>query len=189
MNICEMDTVEGKNSSKKVLLTIIIRETNFMFIRLLEKKNVASVNKEIDNFKNIGITLYSKVFRIVLTDNGSEFFDPLHIKIDYESGNKKCNVFYCEPYSSWQKGCIEKNHEYIRKVFPKGTSFDSFTEEQIKRLEDTINNIPRESLNNKTPYELTKKKYPKLIEYLNCKYINPDDVDLSKEYILKGEHK
>ena len=67
MNICEMDTVEGKNSSKKVLLTIIIRETNFMFIRLLEKKNVASVNKEIDNFKNIGITLYSKVFRIVLT--------------------------------------------------------------------------------------------------------------------------
>ena len=115
MNICEMDTVEGKNSSKKVLLTIIIRETNFMFIRLLEKKNVASVNKEIDNFKNIGITLYSKVFRIVLTDNGSEFFDPLHIEIDYESGNKKCNVFYCEPYSSWQKGCIEKNNEYIKQ--------------------------------------------------------------------------
>lgn len=189
MNICEMDTVEGKNNSKKVLLTIILRETNFMFIRLLEKKNVYCVNEEIDYFKSIGISLYSKVFRIVLTDNGSEFFDPMHIEMDYESGNKKCNVFYCEPYSSWQKGCIEKNHEYIRKVFPKGTSFDLFTKEQIKRLEDTINNIPRNSLNGKTPYELTMKKYPKLLESLDCKYIEPDDVNLSKDYIIKGENK
>ena len=185
MNICEMDTVEGNKESIKVLLTIIIKETKFMFIRLLDKKNVQSVNFQIDLFKNkLGIKLYSKVFRIILTDNGSEFFDPLHIEYDYDTGIKKTNVFYCKPYSSWQKGTIEKNHKYIRDIFPKGTSFDDMTKEQIQRLEDTINNIPRDSLNGKTPYELTLKKYPELIKSLNCSYIAPDEVCLTKKAIL-----
>ncbi|MGN1276374.1 MAG: helix-turn-helix domain-containing protein, partial [Floccifex sp.] len=64
MNICEMDTVEGNRNSEKVLLTIIIKKTKFMFIRLLDKKNIQSVNSEIDAFKEkLGIKLYSKVFR------------------------------------------------------------------------------------------------------------------------------
>ena len=185
MNICEMDTVEGNKESIKVLLTIIIKETKFMFIRLLDKKIVQSVNFQIDLFKNkLGIKLYSKVFRIILTDNGSEFFDPLHIEYDYDTGIKKTNVFYCKPYSSWQKGTIEKNHKYIRDIFPKGTSFDDMTPKQIQRLEDTINNIPRDSLNGKTPYELTLKKYPELIKSLNCSHIAPDEVCLTKKAIL-----
>lgn len=185
MNICEMDTVEGNKESIKVLLTIIIKDTKFMLIRLLDKKNVQSVNYQFNLFKKkLGIKLYSKVFRIVLTDNGSEFFDPLHIEYDYETGVKKTNVFYCKPYSSWQKGTIEKNHKYIRDIFPKGTSFDDMTTEQIQKLEDTINNIPRDSLDGKTPYELTLKKYPELIKSLNCSYIAPDDVCLTKKAIL-----
>lgn len=186
MNICEMDTVVGNQRSNKVLLTIIIKDTKFMFIRLLDKKDVKSVNNEFDLFKEkLNIKLYSKVFRIILTDNGTEFFDPLHIEYDYNTQIKKTNVFYCKPYSSWQKGTIEKNHEYIRKIFPKGTSFDDMTYSQIQKLEDTINNIPRDSLNGKTPYELTLKKYPELIKSLNISYIAPDDVCLTKKAILE----
>lgn len=184
LNVCEMDTVEGKQG-KKVFLTIIIKETKFMFIRLLEKKNVACVNKEIEKFKNLlGIKLFSKIFRIVLTDNGAEFLDPLHIEIDYDSGRKTCNVFYCNPYSSFQKANIERNHEYIRRVFPKGTSLDNLTEQQVNNLETIINNIPRNKLDNKTPYELTLNKYPELIKKLKYKKINPDDVNLSIDNIL-----
>lgn len=58
------------------------------------------------------------------------------------------------------------------------------TPEQIQRLEDTINNIPRDLLDGKTPYELTLKKYPELIKSLNCSYISPDDVCLTKKAIL-----
>lgn len=185
MNVCEMDTVIGNEKSKKVLLTIIIKNTRFMFIRLLDKKNVKSVSNEYKVLKEkLGIKLYSKVFRIVLTDNGTEFFDPITIETDYDTGKKISNVFYCKPYSSWQKGTIEKNHEFIRKIFPKGTSFDNFTDKQIQKLEDTINNIPRDSLNGKTPYELTLKKYPKLIDLLKCSYISPDDIDLRAKAIL-----
>ena len=179
-NVCEMDTVEGNQNSSKVLLTIILVKTNFMLIRLMDKKTVACVNKEFDNLKSkLGIDLYSKVFNIILTDNGSEFFDPLHIELDYNTGEKISNVFYCQPYSSWQKGCIEKNHEYIRKVFPKGTSFDNMSLESINKLENTINNIPRKKFDGKSPYELTKELYPELISKLNCYYIKSDDINLN----------
>jgi len=189
MNIIEMDTVEGSKSSSKVLLTLILKKTKFMLIFLLDKQNVVCVNNAFINLKRIlGIKLYAKVFRIILTDNGSEFFNPLEMEIDYDTGNKVCNLFYCLPYSSWQKGTIEKNHQYIRKVFPKGTSFDDLTDEVIKRLEDNINNIPREDLGNKTPYELTKQMYPQLLDKLNCSYIAPDDVDLSIECIIGDKH-
>ena len=180
MNKCQMDTVIGSNDSSNCLLTLIIVDTNFMLIRLLDKKDIASVNEQFDILKEkLGIKLFSKIFRIVLTDNGTEFFDPKHIEFDYSTGRKTTNVFYCKPYSSWQKDCIEKNHEYIRKIFPKGTSFDSFSQEQIQKLEDIINNIPRKSLDNKSPYELTKNKYPEFILKLNCSYIKPDDISLN----------
>lgn len=184
MNICEMDTVEG-NKGGKVFLTIIIRDTKFMFIRLMDNKNIACVNKEIDKLKDsLGIKLFSKIFRIVLTDNGSEFLDPVHIERDFNSGNKTCNVFYCKPYSSYQKPNIERNHEYIRRVFPKGVSFDNLTDEQTQNLETTINNIPRDKFDSKSPYDMTKEKYPLLIEKLNYQYIKPDDVSLNKKSIL-----
>ena len=184
MNVCEMDTVEG-NKGGKVFLTIIIKDTKFMFIRLLDKKNVACVNKEIDKLKKIlGIKLFSKVFRIVLTDNGTEFYDPIHIERDYNTGRKTCNVFYCKPYSSYQKPNIERNHEYIRRVFPKGVTFNNLSEKQVQNLETTINNIPRDKFNGKTPYEMTKDKYPELLEKLNYEYIKPDDVSLTIESIL-----
>lgn len=187
MNICQMDTVEGTKESRKCLLTIIDVKTHFMFIRLLDKKDIKSVNNAWYSIKDkISINIYSKLFRIILTDNGIEFYDPMHIEIDYNTGEKLSNVFYCEPYSSWQKGCIEKNHEYIRKIFPKGTNFDDFNDKEIQKLEDTINNIPRESLNKETPYNLFKKEYPEIIEKLNCSYISPDDVSLTKESI-RGE--
>lgn len=182
MNICQMDTVIGTIDSSKVLLTRIDVKTHFMFIRLLDKKDVKSVNKVWDSIKdNLDIKLYSKLFRIVLTDNGSEFFDPLHIELDYNTGKKVSNLFYCKPYSSWQKGSIEKNHEFIRKVFPKGTNFDDFNDDIIKKLEDNINNIPRDSLDGKTPYYLFNKRYPEIVNKLSCSYIKPDDVTLNEK--------
>ena len=184
LNVCEMDTVEG-NKGGKVFLTIIIKDTKFMFIRLMDKKNIQSVNKEIDKFKKIlGIKLFSKIFRIILTDNGSEFLDPMHIEFDYENGNKITDVFYCHPYSSFEKASLEHNHEYIRRVFPKGESLNNLTFNQVQRLEENINHIPRNKYKGKTPYEMTKEKYPLLLDKLNYKNIKPDDVTLSKKNIL-----
>lgn len=185
MNIVEMDTVIGKREDGKCLLTLYIRKTHFMFIFLLQKKDSASVNARINFLKQtLGIKLYSKVFRILLTDNGSEFFSVLNFERDFETGKKVSNIFFCHPYSSYEKHGVEVNHEYIRRVLPKGTPFNNLNDDIIKNLQDNINAIPRLSLNGETPYNLTKKLFPELLEKLNCKYVKPDDVSLNKDDIL-----
>ena len=109
------------------------------------------------------------------------------MEIDYDTCKKVCNVFYCKPYSSWQKHEIEVNHEYIRRVLPKGSDFSTLTSKQVKKLQDNINAIPRDSLNGKTPFDLTKQKYPDFIKALNCKFIKPDKVSLNIEDILEDK--
>lgn len=184
-NIVEMDTVIGKRNTNKCLLTLYIRKTHFMLIFLLNKKDSASVNAKINFIKEkLGIKLYKKIFRIFLTDNGCEFYSVLNFEKDLETNKKVSNIFFCHPYSSFEKHGVEVNHEYIRRVFPKGTSFNELNDEIVKNLQDNINSIPRISLKNETPYNLTKKLYPDLIDKLDCKYIKPDDVSLSKDDIL-----
>ncbi len=189
MNIIEIDTVHGKSNENKVLFTLFDRKTHFMLIFLLEKNNIANVNSKISYLKEkLEIRLYAKVFRIFLGDNGSEFFDPLHFEMDYERKIKVSNMFYCNPNSPWQKNGVELNHRFIRQVFPKGSSFKNLTDDVVKRLQDNINAIPRESLNGATPFDLMQKKYPDLIKKLNCSYISPDAVDMSLENILGDNH-
>ena len=184
-NIVEMDTVIGMREENKCLLTLYIEATHFMLIFLLNKKDSSSVNARINFLKEkLGNKLYSKVFRIFLTDNGSEFFSVLNFERCLETGKKLSNLFFCHPYCSFEKHGVEVNHEYIRRVFPKKTSFSNLTDNIIKNLQDNINSIPRKSLGGKTPYTLTKKMFPDLIKILNCSYIEPDNVTLSKQDIL-----
>ena len=186
LNIWQLDTVIGLNDDSKCLMTFLFVETNFMIIRLLDKKNVINVDNEFTNIQiTLGKDLYKEVIDIILTDNGAEFFDPHHLEYDLDSGQKLCSLYYCHPNSPEEKAELEKNHEYIRYVLPKKTSFENITKDDIKRLEDNINNIPREILGGKTPYELTKEKFPTLIEKLNSNYINPDDVSLNPKDIIK----
>ena len=187
MSKIQLDTVIGKINNNKTLLTMYIVDTHFMLIFLINKKTSEKVSDIFKFLKSsLEIQLYKKIFRIILTDNGSEFLNPYEMEYDYENTKKVSNVFYCKPYSSWQKHEIEVNHEYIRRVLPKGSDFSKLTKEDVKRLQDNINSIPRESINNKTPYELTKEKYPTFIEKLDIKYIKPDEVTLNKKDILTG---
>lgn len=189
LNLWELDTVIGLQTDKKCLLTFLMVETNFMIIRLLDKKDVYNVDEEFTKIKtNLGSELYKEVIDIILTDNGSEFFDPIHLEHNLDTGEKLCSVYYCHPNSPEEKPEIEKNHEYIRYVLPKKSTFEYLTKEDIQLLEDNINNIPRDILGGKTPYELTKEKYPELIKRIGANYIEPDDVTLNPKYIIRGKH-
>ena len=189
LNIWQLDTVIGLQTDNKCLLTFLMVETNFMLIRLLDKKEVYNVDEEFTKIKNaLSSELYKNTIDIILTDNGIEFYDPIHLEHDLDTGEKLCSVYYCHPNSPDEKPEIEKNHEYIRYVLPKKTSFEHLTKEDIKLLEDNINNIPRDILGGKTPYELTKEKFPELIKRIGSNYIQPDDVTLNKKYIIGGEN-
>ncbi len=187
-NKIQLDTVIGKRNENKCLLTMYIVETHFMLIFLLSKKTMQNVtNVFVDIKKVLGIDEYKKIFRIILTDNGCEFFNPYEMEYDYNTGKKVANVFYCHPNASYEKHELEVNHEYIRRVLPKGKSLNKITQDTVNKLRDNINAIPRDSLGGSTPFDLTKKKYPELIKMLDSKYIKPDDVTLNPKDILKGD--
>lgn len=178
----QMDTVIGIiNANEPVILTLEIVEISFMFIFRLERKTFDETLKKLKEFEGVITTeLFNKILKILLTDNGSEF---KNIKILTEIF-PDINIFYCHPYSSYEKGSIENNHELLRRVIPKGISLKQYTQEDYNILASHINSLYREKLNGKCPFDLVDKYIP--LEILNrlglCK-INDIDVNLTP-YLL-----
>jgi len=188
-SIVEMDTVIGTQGGKggKCLLTLLFRKCKLMLIYPLPYKKPIHVIHALDNIKSIlGKDEFSKWFEVILTDNGSEFLDPSRIECDPNNGEKLVNLFYCDPHRSWQKGMLEKNHEFIRYVLPKGTSFAGLSEDDCILLANHINSIPRDSLNGKTPYQLAELLMPKEnLDKLHLISIPPDEVCLAPKLLKK----
>ena len=185
-SIVEMDTVEGIKGGK-CFLTLLFRNHNFMLIYLLEHKTMNCVETVFNNIKSkIGNIEFKRLFEIILTDNGSEFFNPISIETDYDSKESLTSVFYCDPSCSHQKGTLEKNHEYIRYVLPKGSSFNHLTQDDCYILASHINSTTRVILKNKTPYESIKSLMNEdLISLFNIKFIPNNEVNLSSKLLKK----
>lgn len=188
-SVVEMDTVIGTQGGKggKCFLTLLFRQFNFMLIYLLPYKKSQYVTETFEKIKDVlGDDEFKRLFQVILTDNGSEFSDPESIEISSKTGEKLTSVYYCNPNSSWQKGTLEKNHQYIRYVLPKGTSFSGLTQEDCILLASHINSVPRLSLNNQSPYEAALGFIgTDSISKLGIKSIPVDDIDLSIR-LLRG---
>lgn len=179
VDVVEMDTVKGSREKGKCLLTLSFRSCSFMLIILLPDCTQRSVVNAINELCNtIGIRTFKKYFQVILTDNGSEFKNPWDIEMS-ESGTRRTYVFYCDPYVSNQKGRLEKNHEYIRYVIPKGRSMYKYTQEDINLMASHINSTARDSLNGATPFDLANLLIDKKIPLLTGQHkVSPDSVVL-----------
>ena len=186
-NIVEMDTVIGKFEDKKCILTLYFRNSKLMLMFLIDKYKPKSVSDVFIKLrKKLGNDIFKQLFEVILTDNGWEFSKPEDIEFDQETSEKLINLFYCEPYSSWQKGGIERNHEFIRYIIPKGITFDKLTKQNIIDMMNNINNISRRSLNYETPYNLFYKQCgDEITKKLHLKPIKKDEVNLSYNILIK----
>jgi len=181
--IVEMDTVEGIKGGK-VLLTLLFRSCSFMLAFLLESKT-QEVVKNIFNELNelLGLEIFQTLFPVILTDNGVEFQNADSLEYT-EDGEKRTTLYYCNPHSSWQKGMIEKNHEYIRYVIPKGKPFDVYTQKDITLMMNHINSEARDGLGGCTPYQLSKLLLnAQLHTGLSLQEIAPDEVTLRPDLL------
>ena len=165
-NIFEIDTVIGTKANTYCLLTIFHRKSRMQF-GLKVPKTAKSILLAFQNLRRVlGNKSFYNIFQILLTDNGTEF-NRLHEIERVEGLDDYCShVFFCNPYSSFQKGGCERNHELIRYKYPKGTSFDELSQEDISDLFSCINSYPRPSLNHSTPYEAFKKMFGENAEYI-----------------------
>lgn len=185
LNIVEMDTVIGKQEENKCLMTLLWRKTHFMIIILLNNKTMEEVTKVFDYLQTtIPLEIYKKLFQVILTDNGSEFFDVNGIEFNHTTGEAVSKLFYCDPSASRQKGMIERNHEFIRYVLPKETSFEFLTQDKCNILSNNINSLCRDSLNGKSPFEAMRFLCDEeLLNKLNLYYIKPDAIQLNRKLL------
>ena len=179
VSFIEMDTLKGTLAQGKRLLTMIFHDTNVMLLHLMRDGKADTVIEIFDYLTSlIGVDAFRKVFPVILTDNGSEFNRARDIERTVD-GQRRTRVFYCDPYSSWQKPHIEKNHEFVRYVLKKGKSLNSFIQQDMTLLANHINSTKRAGLDGRCPYELVEDpNMIKLMSLLDLKQVPPDEVYL-----------
>lgn len=183
--VVQMDTVKG-GIAGKVLLTLHFVESGFMIALLRDSNSSKNVIKAFRYLYHLfGQEMFKKLFPVILTDNGSEFSNPLRIEAD-ENGEIRTRIFYCDSNRPDQKGSIEVNHEFIRRIIPKGTSLDEYTQYDINIMMSHINSYGRKRLNDRSPYRVFKVMYgEEVIKRLGIEKIPRDEINLTPELLKR----
>ena len=184
-SVVEMDSVIGRVGGK-VLLTLMFTSCDFMLAFIRERNTSQSV---IDIFgwlyEVLGVKDFVSIFPLLLTDNGSEFSNPLKLEFDND-GNRRTRIFYCDPNAAFQKPHVEHNHEFIRRILFKGKSFDNLEQDDINLMMSHINSYPREKLGNKSPMEMLGFLYGlEILEKLGLTKIPLNEILLRPELLKK----
>ena len=184
--VTEMDTVLGCEGSRKALLTLHFDCCSFMMAYLMESKESCHVKAVFDSIEHaVGTLSFASAFSLVLTDRGGEFQDPDALECGQEN-LIRTSIYYCDPMCSWQKPHCEKNHEYIRKICPKGTSFDGYSQKDICLMMSHINSSPRQSLGGMSPMMLAKLMLPgELLDCFGLSEIPADEITLTPALLRK----
>lgn len=135
-------------------------ERKFMLCRLhkLPSKEASETENAIaDSIESVPPELWKTITR----DNGTE--NACHLKtLDVFS----IQSYFCDPYSSWQKGGNENLNKLIRQYLPKKMDLSKVTDDDIYNVQEKLNNRPRKSLNYLSPNEMVAK-------YLESGAVNP----------------
>lgn len=149
-----------------------------MIVILHKNKTADSMSESLNNFQDkLSDKEYNRLFSLLLTDRGTEFAKPQQFEININTGEIRSKIFYCDPQQSSQKPHVENNHNFIREILPNGQNWSGLTQEKINLMFSHINSTPRESLGDKTPYEIFTFIYGKnLADKLNIQKIEKDEV-------------
>jgi IS30 family transposase len=140
----EGDTVIGANH-KQAIVTVVERKSGYAVIAKVENKTADLVSAAIVNrLKPFGAKVKTLTF-----DNGKEFCG--HGKIDEALGSTS---YFARPFASWERGSNENFNGLLRQYVPKKRSMESITDEEIKMIENRLNNRPRKRLGFRTPAEV-----------------------------------
>lgn len=142
----EWDSILSVRTTYSALRTELERKSRFLFVRRISRKTA-------ENTKETTLSIYSSLpkwsVKSITWDNGTEH--SLHEEI---TRTILIPIYFAEPYKSWQRGSNEHGNGMIRRFFPKGTNFDTISDEEIQKVVDYLNNRPRKILGYKTPKQV-----------------------------------
>lgn len=146
----EIDTIiDKKDKSNKVLLRITEQMTRKEIIRVLSNKTTESVQNSMLALMEETDDAFSKVFKSITADNGTEFADLAMLETLTDS-----KVYFAHPYSSSECGTNECHNGIIRRFIPKGKHISDYSIKAILSVQNWCNTLTRKILNYLTPDEV-----------------------------------
>ena len=144
----EVDTIITKRGGHKAVLSLRERSTRQRIFRLMPDLCAATT---LGYLRAILDALPPELRKSLTFDNGSEF--AISDLIQLEALYPGLKLYYCDSYSSWQKGSVENGNRDFRYYYPKGTDFATLTPGDVRRVETLTNNWPLKCLKYQTANE------------------------------------
>lgn len=153
----EGDLMIGANQASAIA-TLVERKTRFTYIIKLNDRKSETVTMAFKNYLN---KLDTTLKRTMTYDNGFEMAN--HQWLTEQTGT---DIYFAHPYSSWERGTNENTNGLIRRFLPKKTDFNLISKQELKSIQDKLNNRPRKVLQYQTPNEALRNEI-KLLQ-LQC---------------------
>ena len=149
----EMDCVCGP--TRNSLLVLTERLTRKEIIVPIKTQSSNSVVRSLNKLEYKYGNKFKKIFKTITVDNGMEFSDVNGLeKSIFNKKAKRTKLYYCHPYCSCERGTNERINREIRRLLPKGTDLSKITEDEVKQVENWVNNYPRQVLGFNTSAKL-----------------------------------
>jgi len=143
----EFDLIIGKNH-QQAILTINDRTSGMLKMAKVANKKADTVALSIINL----LEEWKPYLHTVTADNGKEFAEHKLV-----ASELNVEYYFAQPYHPWERGSNENLNGLIRQYFKKGSDFTKLTIEEIKMVENKINNRPRKRFNYETPIFVMNK--------------------------------
>ena len=152
--VWQLDFLGTIKSDNNNILTLILPFLQFTLLNIINRPDSSKVVQFFDNIENrIGTETFKELFPVILTDRDPRFADINGICFSKITGEKRCKLFFCDPYVSNQKPNVENMNKQLRLFFPKGKSINSYTKNDIKSINKVILEKRIRSLDGNTPKE------------------------------------
>ena len=144
----EMDTVVGKSAgASRCLLVLTERQPRYEIVRVLKSKTTREVLRVLRELRQEFGEDFRKLFKAITCDNGCEFAAAKEME-------QFAPIYYCHPYSSWERGSNENQNKLIRRFCKKGKSMTDVTADHAAYITLWMNNYPRRLLGWQRPADL-----------------------------------
>lgn len=141
----EGDTILGRQGSGGIV-TLVDRKSRLTLLAKIDSKQAEHVAhrsrlrlKRLADAPLCSVTL----------DNGTEFADFAQLETLFE-----IHLYFADPGCPHQRGTNENTNGLLRQYFPRGTDFRTISFAELRRVEDLLNNRPRDCLGYRTPNEI-----------------------------------
>ena len=140
----EMDSVVGsRKRGSAALLVLSERKSREEIILKMKDKSQKSVISKLNKLERKYKKDFKRKFKTITVDNGAEFLNHEMMESSVRNKEKRTEIYYAHPYSSWERGTNENTNKLIRRFIPKGADIGEYTDSEVERIQHWINNYPR----------------------------------------------